>query len=100
MKKRHWFGQWRRPNLIESTAGKRAGRLGFLAENQFAVFHTHDYRLVVMQVAFEEFFGQWILEVALNRTPHRTRAVRRVVSLLDQEILSFVVQLQRHVLSF
>ena len=51
-----------------------------------------------MQVAFEDFLGQRVFQIALDRAAHWPGAVNRVVTLLDQEILCLLVELKLNVL--
>ena len=40
-----------------------------------------------LDISAQEFFGQRIFQIALDRAAHRTGAVVRIVSFLDEEIL-------------
>src|SRR5438034_3914855 len=55
--------------------------------------------VVLVQVAFEDFLGQRVFQIALDRAAHWPGAVNRVVTLLDQEILCLLVELKLNVRS-
>ena len=53
-----------------------------------------------MQAALEDLLGKRVFQKTLDRTAHWTRAISRIVALLDQEILGFLVQDQLEALAF
>src|SRR5690349_19954006 len=72
-------------------------RRGLLVENKFAAFRRVFHRLALVKIALEQFFRERVFEITLDRTPHRMRAVSRVVALLDEKIFRLRVEIQHEV---
>src|SRR6185436_17077650 len=73
-------------------ARQRTGGWGALGEEKLVVLHRDLDRIAVVEVALQDLFRERVLEETLDGPAHRTRAVSRVVTLLDQEVLRFLVE--------
>ena len=69
-----------------------------LVEHQFVLFGGDHDGLAFVQLAFEDFLGQRVLEKSLHGPAHRPRAVLRVVALLHEKVLRLFVQFELDVL--
>ena len=58
----------------------------------FLVFHRHLHDVARFHGALEQLLGERILEVTLDGAPHRTRAISRIVSLVDHEFVRRLVE--------
>src|SRR6266511_314732 len=81
------------------SARKCSLRRGPLVEYELVVGDRNLDRIVLMQVSAQDLFGKRIFQVTLDRTAHRARAINWVVTLLDEEILRFFVELDLDILS-
>src|SRR5205085_11705179 len=61
-------------------------------ENKFSVLGGDSNYAARLHVAAQTFFRERIFEVTLDRATHRTRAVIRVVTFLDHELVRGAVQ--------
>src|SRR5271157_4464047 len=55
-------------------------------ERQLFTSHVHLQRVALLDVPSQEPLGQWILQVFLHSTAHRSSAVGWIVSLIDQKL--------------
>src|SRR3984893_940759 len=55
-------------------------------ERQLFTSRVHLQRVALLDVPSQEPLGQWILEVFLHSTAHRSSAVGWIVSLIDQKL--------------
>src|ERR1044071_7887482 len=90
----------RRPGGVhDSKGGRRSARErplrgGGLLENQLVALDGDLDGVVFVEVTLEDFLGQGVLQVALDRTAHGPGAVNRVVTLLHEEILRLLVEVK------
>ena len=61
-------------------------------EGEFFAVPPHVNVFVDFDVSAKQFLGQRIFQIALDSAAHRTRAVLRVVTLLDQEVFGLLVE--------
>src|SRR5262249_438775 len=75
-------------------------RGGRLAESKLILFDRHEDGSLVMELASQNFLCERVFQVALHGPAHGARTVGGIVSLLHQEVLSFLVERQPNVLGF
>src|SRR2546430_6790631 len=67
-------------------------------ENQFSILRRDLDFGAGLNVAAQNFFGQWIFEITLDRASHRSRAVIRVVTFFDHELMRQIIENDLHFL--
>src|SRR5260370_27960453 len=88
---RHWFPSLRRiaasPRLLSGLpfVGSFCSSYSHL-EHQLFTSRVHLQRLALLEVPSQELLGQWILQVFLHSTAHRSSAVDWIVALIDQKL--------------
>src|SRR6202162_169492 len=87
------------PRLISGLpfAGSRCSGYTDL-ERQLFTSRVHLQRVALLDVPSQELLGQWILQVFLHSTAHRSSAVGWIVSLIDQKLDCAPIQVNLDIL--